>query len=259
MPLNNYQAIIDGAAQTVALLNAKDLAIQQLQQNAEPTYIFPALQLAPWELLWGVGRSRPVNNPAVHGKATWTSGSPATVDFQPVSLLSDCDNLYMLRRLGAYVPFADLQMASNFTYSITLAVSDLGAVQALELDYQRQIGPRIWSMGYQLFPASPQWQIRAFDYTKKSWIDTGLKLDPALLAPGKTLAIYAEFSCDGQSETHQTLTLNGGPKQQVNFTQPVFFARNSLTEFNVAVQLDAHQIAKPYVATLGDVTVALQG
>lgn len=253
------QAIVNDVADAIRIDNAKDAQIASLQaQLANPQLTLVALQSSPWELLWGVGRSHPVTNPPIHGTATFTVGEPATIDYHPIVLPADRDNLYCLRRLAPYVNLARLQQATQFSLSWQMSVNDISAPEAIESDFQRQLGNKVWNMGYQfLSQGSSPWLVRAFNYTTKDWKDTGLRLDPSLLAGGRTLTVAATFTLSDATETHNTLSFNGGVPQQVGFSQPVFTSATQSTLFNVAMQLDANGTAKPYQVRLGKVEVTL--
>lgn len=219
--------------------------------------MFPALQTALWEMQWGVGRSKPMVTDD-HGKATFMPGEPARIDFWPKTLASgDSDNLYMLRRLMPYLTPAFLQRVTEVTYSFTLGISNPLACQAFEWECQRQIGRKLWNMAWQLRPDNPaEWHLFAFSYSKKSWIPTGITVDPLLLAGGKLLTIACVFSLANDSVTHDSIEINGKLSSKA-FTQPIFTAAQPDTYFNVAMQPDAKTLALPYVITLGNVMVSL--
>jgi len=213
--------------------------------------ILPALQIAPFELLWGVGRSHPVPNPPTHGTATWTPGEPTTCDFRPIKLPGgESDNLYALRRLGAYLP--DFSGITHLQESQTLQVSDPVAVQALETDWHIQISKSVWNPGLQLLPGSP-WSVRGFDYTAKKWVSLGVTFDGTALASGLTLA--AEYLISPTSLSFVSVTVNG-QRTPVSFVQPVVAMANAAMVFNKAVQLDARADALPYIVKIGKMTVS---
>ena len=212
--------------------------------------ILPALQMTPFELLWGVGRSHPVPNPPVHGTATWTPGEPAVLDFRPARLQGDSDNLYCLRRLAQYLP--DFSAAASYTESETYQVSDLSAVQALETDWHIQLGQTVWNPGLQLLPGTP-WQVRGFDYVNKRWVSLGVTFDGGLLTAG--LSFGAEYGFTSKVLDFVAVTVNGH-RTPVNFSQPVTTVATSATVFNKAVQADATSDARPYVLKVGKLTVS---
>lgn len=215
------------------------------------TTILLALQIAPFELLWGVGRSHPVPNPPTHGTALWTPGEPATCDFRPVKLNGDSDNVYCLRRLGQYIP-PSLAVATQFTESQTLQVNDPVAVQALETDWHVQIGTKVWNPGLQLLPGKP-WQVRGFDYINKKWVSLGINFDGNLLLAGLTLS--ADYTFTPASLVFNAVSLNG-TKHPITFTQPVATAANAAIVFNKAIQCDARSDALPYSVKIGQMVVA---
>jgi hypothetical protein len=245
------------------LLTAKYAQIADLSAQlavSKGTFILPALQIAPWELLWGVGRSTPMATDD-HGQATFMPGEPAQIDFWPKTLASgESDNLYMVRRIGQYFPVSAIVGATRVTYSFDLGISNPLACQAFEWECQRQSGLKLWNMAWQLRPDNPvEWHLFAFDYSRREpdpWIPTGIIVDPLLLANRKLLSIGCGFSMTDSSESHDYITING-KKSAVSFTQPVFTAAKPGTYFNVAMQPDAKVMAQPYMITLGNVTVSL--
>lgn len=213
--------------------------------------ILPALQMAPFELLWGVGRTHPINNPPVHGTATWIPGEPAVCDFHPVVLQGESDNLYCLRRLAAYLP--DFSGMTHLSESEVYTVNNPGNVQALETDWHIQIGTRIWNPGMQLLPGKPSWTVRGFDYTAKRWQDLGVSFDGSLLTTG--ISFGGKYIISPTSLSFVSVTVNG-QETPVSFVQPAVQAASSAMVFNKAVQLDATGDAKPYVLKVGQLTVA---
>jgi hypothetical protein len=212
--------------------------------------ILPALQMAPFELLWGVGRTKPINNPATHGIALWEAGEPATCDFRPVPLAGDSDNLYCLRRLAPYLP--DFSAMTHLSESEVYTVDKPGNVQALETDWHIQIGKNIWNPGMQLLPGKP-WTVRGFDYTAKKWVGLGVAFDGSRLTSG--IQFGAEYIISPTSLAFVSVTV-AGVTTPVSFVQPVVLSSTSALVFNKAVQLDATGDAKPYILKVGQLTVA---
>lgn len=255
----NTQAIADACTSVQAQLDA----LQHQVDN--PPLTFPALQSmgqgAPyigWELLWGVGRSHPVSNPPVHGTASLTPGAPATLAFAPAKLAGgESDNLYMLRRLGKYIPPALLAAASRFTLSLRETISDISAPQALEIDYQLQRGTKLWNMGLQLKPSAPFWILRSYDYVARAWQSTGITVDQNKLKPGGGFSMLGEWHVDDTSVTLDAVTLADGQRHVVNMQHPVATAASPADAYNLAIQLDATADAKPYTAIIQDITVSL--
>jgi hypothetical protein len=253
------QAIVNDLAAAIKTDSDKDAQIAQLQAiTANPVLTLIALQSSPWELLWGVGRSKPINNPPVHGTATMIPGEPAIIDYHPAVIDGDSDNLYCLRRLAPYVNLTRLQQATRFSLSYQLSINDLSAVQAIESDFQRQLGFKVWNMGYQLLPSGGgSWVVRAFNYTEKRWVTTGVSFNPDLITGGRTVGITSTYTLSSTSETHESIRFGDGPTQPVGFSQPVFTSKTMATAFNVACQLDSRSTAKPYTVKLGQVEVTL--
>lgn len=257
------QQIVNDLAAAIRADEDKDALIATLQN---PPLTLIALEQSPWwELLWGVGRSKPINNPPQHGSATFSigkPGQPSVLDFHPLALpTKESDNLYCLRRLASYVPLERLQKARKFTMSYWLQVSDISAVQAVESDYQLQLGQSLWNMGLQFIPwtlnadpAKATFNIRAFNYQKSSWVATGLSIPASFLLSGMT--VLAEFSITDTSETHESLTINGNRKL-LGISQPVVSRSNSVNEFNIAFQADATADAKSYRLSVQNVSVSL--
>lgn len=213
--------------------------------------ILPALQTASFELLWGVGRSNPVNNPPTHGTASWTPGEHATCDFRPIVLPNgESDNLYCLRRLAPYLP--DFSSMTHLSESEVYSVDKPQNVQALETDWHVQIGTRVWNPGLQLLPGKP-WSVRGFDYTAKKWVALGVTFDGSLLTKG--VQFGADYIISPTSLAFTSVTING-EKTPLSFVQPVTMVATNAMVFNKSVQLDATGDAKPYVLKVGQLTVS---
>lgn len=233
----------------MTILQPGDYTVPQPLPPKPPLTILPALQMAPFELLWGVGRSHPVQNPPTHGTATWTPGEPAVCDFRPIAIAGDSDNLYALRRLAAYLP--DFSGMTHLSESVVYTVNTPANVQALETDWHVQIGNRVWNPGLQLLPGKP-WSVRGFDYTAKRWIGLGVTFDGSQLIRG--LAFGAEYIISPTSLAFVSVTA-AGETAPVGFVQPVVTVGESAMVFNKAVQLDAQASAKPYVLKIGQMMV----
>lgn len=252
------QEILDRCAQVDAALTRDAATIAKQQEEIlalhlhGPTLIFPALQSVPWEMLWGLGRSVPVTT-TDHGTAVFTPGEPAVIDFHPKILASlESDNLYLFRRIGPYIAAAN---ATKVAYGMEISISDLSACQAFEFECQRQIGTSIWNMGIQLLPGNP-WTVRGYNKSIETWVPTQVTLDPALLSAGKTLSLLAAFTLSDTGVSHDFLLINGQPNPMA-LTQPLATAKIEANYFNVAVQPDALQQAKPYQVTMGRVRLHL--
>jgi len=253
---------VDRCAAVDSILELQGAEIIQLQQEllqSQSTLTFPALQAAPWEMLWGLGRSKPmVTND--HGTAAFVPGEPARIIFFPKTLATrESDNLYCVRRLAPYLPGGMLERIRKVTYSLQVGLSDLSACQAIECEWQRQIGLKVWNGGLQFFPGpGTAWTVRAFDYIKGDWEPLGITINSALLAPGKPLDTSGEFTLSDAGVSYDTLTINGLPVP-MNFNQAIGTAKVASEQFNVAFQCDALQDAKSYQANLGRVTLKLEG
>lgn len=210
------------------------------------------LQNAPFELLWGVGRSNPVQNPALHGTASWAQGEPSTLTFKPIKLPNDRDNLYCVRRLGLSLNQSSVAAATSLTESQTLQVDVLANVEAIETDWHIQAGTLIWNPGLQLLPSGV---VRGWQNTAKDWVDLTVRFSPQLLLSGLTLA--AEYKMTTQSLIHVAVTING-QRTPVSLTQPVVTAPVAGFVFNKAVQTDANGAAAPYVLKVGQMQVSWQ-
>lgn len=214
--------------------------------------ILPALQNAPFELLWGVGRSHPVNNPPTHGTATWTPGEPAILDYHPVPLPADRDNLYCLRRLGQYLP--DFSGATQFTESEVYTVSSLTAPEALEVDWHMQpVGAKVYNPGLQLLPGSPSWTVRLWNQFRGDWEPSGATFDGNALLTG--LAFGGEYAITPSGLTYLAVTVGGVRFPQSLTVPPIAVAPVTKQVFNKAVQTDANGQAAPYTLRIGKMTV----
>ncbi len=214
--------------------------------------ILPALQISPFELLWGVGRSHPVTNPLIHGTATWNPGEPSVLDYHPVNIPSDRDNLYCLRRLGKYVP--DFSGATKFTESEIYTVSDVNAPEALEADLHLQpVGTKVYNPGLQLLRGSP-WSVRLWDHVKKDWEPSGVSFNGNALLAG--LSIGAEYLISDAGLTYSAVIVQGNRFPQSYFVPVVTAAEVTSQVFNKAVQVDANGTATPYVLKVGQLTVS---
>jgi hypothetical protein len=216
--------------------------------------ILPSLQIAPFELEWGVGRTHPVQNPQIHGTATWTPGEPSVLDYKPVMLSGDRDNLYCPRRLGQYIP--DFSSATNFSESEVYTVNDITAPEALEVDWHMQAkgSAKIANPGLQLLSGNPNWQVRGFDYIRKVWVSLNVTFPGSALLAG--LQFGADYKIDNISMSFVNVYLNG-IKFPVTFSQPLAVGSVASSQiFNKALQVDANGSAKPYVLKVGQLTVS---
>lgn len=215
--------------------------------------ILPALQSAPFELLWGVGRSHPVNNPSTHGTATWTPGEPAILDYRPVLLPTDRDNLYCLRRMGQYLP--DFSGATQFTESEVYTVSSLTAPEALEVDWHMQpVGAKVYNPGLQLLRGSPSWTVRLWNQFRGDWEPSGATFDGNALLAGLTFG--GEYLISPAGLTYVAVTVAGARFPQ-SLTVPAVAATPVTKQvFNKAVQTDSDSKANPYTLKIGKLTVS---
>lgn len=215
--------------------------------------VFCGLQAAGFQTLWGVGRTKPVNNPPIHGSVVQTSGTPSTFQFSPVPIQGDNDNLYCLQRLVTQVDPSLLQNAKEFTNSVWVQIDNPANCQAFEFDLPTPLN--VGTMGLQLLPGTPTWSMRAFDYTIKSWRPLGpqTNFDPTLLKMGAVFG--GEYTCDGKTIEHKAVVING-IKSFVTYTQSC--GAPIAPRLNNAFQLDATGDAKPYKVLLNNFTVTLQ-
>jgi hypothetical protein len=217
------------------------------------TTLLVGLNRSPFELLWGVGRSKPITNPPIHGTATWTPGEPGVLDFHPALLPGgESDNILAIQRLGQYLP--DFSQATKFSESQIYTVNDTKPVQALETDWHMQIGTKVWNPGLQLFPGKPNWSVRGFDYINKVWVPLGVTFDPAVLLTG--CMIGGNYTISQLMMSHTAVTING-LKFPVSFAQSVATAAAiPQPAFVKSVQADANSLAQPYVLKVGKMQVS---
>lgn len=215
--------------------------------------MFCGLQGGNFQTLWGVGRTKPINNPPIHGSVVQTPGQPSTFQFNPVSIQGDSDNLYCLQRLVTQIDPSLLQNATQFSNSAWIQIDNPVNCQAFEFDLPTPLNAG--TMGIQLLPGKPFWSIRAFDYTIKSWRPLGAQtnFDPTLLQKGAVFG--GEYTCDGKTIEHKSVTING---TKVNVTYSQSCGVPLEPRFNAAFQLDATGDAKPYKVLLNNFTVTLQ-
>jgi hypothetical protein len=211
--------------------------------------IFAGLQTGRFDMLWGVGRSKPIDNPPVHGSIVQIPGAPATFDFHPTVIAGDSDNLYCLRRLIDQADPILLANAINFSNSAWVQIDNPANSQAFEFDYPTPLTKG--TMGIQLLPGKPAWSIRAFDYGISTWRPlAGTQFDPALL---KTGAVFGgEYTCDGEEVNHTAVLING-VKIKVSYSQAC--GPKIPPRLNAAFQMDATGDAKAYVVKLDKFTV----
>jgi hypothetical protein len=229
---------------------------QPLPITINNTFI-PAVQNAPFELLWGVGRSKPIQNPPVHGTATWTQGSPSVLQYNPVQLTGDRDNIYVLRRMGN-LGLPDFSKATYFCESQIYAVSDVTAPEALEMDWHMQpVGTKILNPGLQLLAGKPVWSIRLWDEIKSSWQDAGVTFDGNILA-GNGAMFAGEYTVvPGVSFTYVSVSVNGLKfNLKTPYTQAlkVGTAVTSMV-FNKACQGDCDGLATPFTLKVDQLTL----
>lgn len=220
------------------------------------TTILPAIQNAPFELLWGVGRTHPIQNPPIHGTATWTQGEPSVLDYKPVAIAGDRDNLYALRELGSYLP--DFSAATSFTESEIYTVSDITAPEALEVDWHMQAkgSTQIANPGLQLLSGKPNWQVRGFDYIRKTWVPLNVTF------PGTSLASGMQFGATYKLINGQLVFVEvdiNGLKFPVTFSQALATGKAVAAQvFNKAIQTDCNGSATPYRLKVGALTLTYQ-
>lgn len=216
----------------------------------------PAVQNAPFELLWGVGRTKPIQNPPVHGTATWTQGSPSLLTYAPAKLNGDRDNLYCLRRMGSY-GLPDFSKATYFCESQVFTVSDVLAPEALELDWHMQPSgsTKVCNPGIQLLAGKP-WSVRGFDYIKKAWIDLGVTFDGNILSSGCLIA--AEYAVNpGISFSYISVSINGLKFPLKNPYTQAMTTGSAVTSpvFNKALQTDSSAAATPFTLKVDQLTL----
>jgi len=238
------------------ILPPGDYTVQQPPAPPQPTavtkIVFAGLQLGSFQTLWGVGRTKPINNPPTHGNVTQQPGTPATFVFEPIPLSGESDNLYCMRQLVTQVDPQILAKATNFTQSMWVQIDNPANCQAFEFDCPTPLN--VGTMGIQLLPGKTSWSVRAFDYTIKSWRPlSGTNFDPTLLKAGTT--VTAEYACDGKTIEHKNVTINS-MKIPVTYSQSC--GATLKPRLNAAFQLDAAGDAKAYKVALNNFTLTLQ-
>src|ERR1700756_5332393 len=107
------------------ILNPGDYTVLPPPAPTEVTKLmFVGLQTGSFQTLWGVGRTKPITNPPVHGTVTQTPGTPAMFDFHPVVVSGDNDNLYNMRQLVTQIDPVLLQNATHFTNSAWVKIDN---------------------------------------------------------------------------------------------------------------------------------------
>lgn len=234
------------------ILQPGDYTVPPPQTKIVPKVIFAGLQSGSFQTLWGVGRTKPVSNPAIHGSVAQTPGTPAVFQFNPVQLGTDNDNLYCMRQLVTQIDPLLLASATKFTNSARVQIDNPANCQAFEFDLPTPLN--VGTMGIQLLPGKISWSIRAFDYTIKTWRPlAGTNFDPSLLKSGAMFG--GEYTCDGKTIEHTAVTING-VKIPVTYSQSC--GASITPRFNAAFQFDATGDARPYKVTLDKFTVTLQ-
>lgn len=245
-----------------ALDEAKDTQITTLTRQvadltaAASSVTLTGIQSAMPETLWYEARSAGAPKTGPHGTITIIPGSPATADFHPVKLAGgQSDNVYCLSRLyPRLMPMqrAIMETATKFIISCDYMLSPLASVQAAELDYQiRKSNGTVINVGPQLIPDGLSWQVRGFDFVKKSWVPLGVKASPSA---GKTTHLEVSATCDGKIVQFTQVVVDG-VVTPVTFSHPVTMDKTGAPYINAAYQLDATSDAKPYKATVDNLTV----
>lgn len=255
------QKIIDAANAAGTVADAQDQQIAQLKQQiadltAPKVATISDIQAVAPETLWYEARSPGAPKTGPHGTVTIVTGSPATADFRPVKLASgDSDNCYNLRRLYPTLTPAQrttLETASKFSIGCDYMMEPLASVQAVELDYQiRKSSGVVINVGPQLLPITGGWIIRGFDYVNKKWVPLGATAKPQ---PGKMIHLEVAATCDDKTVQFTSVTVDG-VVTPVTFSHPVSQSTTGQPYCNAAYQLDATGDAKPYQATINNLTV----
>jgi len=256
-----YQKIIDDATAASTISDAQDQLIAQLKQEladltAPKSVTLSSIQSVAPETLWYEARSPGAPKTGPHGTVAIVPGSPATADFKPAKLAGgESDNCYNLRRLYPTLT-ADqksiMETASKFSISCDYAMDPLTSVQAVELDYQiRKSSGVVINVGPQLLPVAGGWIIRGFDYVKKVWVPLGVT---AKVTAGKSIHLEVDATCDDKT-VRFTEVIVDGVATPVTFSHPVSQSQTNSPYCNAAYQLDATPDAKPYKATIDNLTV----
>lgn len=248
---------------TAATLDeAKDAQIITLTKQvadltaAVSSVTLTGIQSAMPETLWYEARSAGAPKTGPHGTIAIVPSSPATADFHPVKLAGNqSDNCYNLSRLYPRLTppqRAIMETATKFTISCDYMLSPLASVQAAELDYQiRKSDGTVINVGPQLIPDGFGWQVRGFDFVSKKWVPLGVKASPST---GKTIHLEVSATCDGKIVQFTQVAVDG-VVTPVTFSHPVTMDKAGAPYINAAYQLDATADAKPYKATVDNLTV----
>ena len=260
MPNQALQDLQTSLTEAIQLDAAKDSQIADLQKQisdltAPKVVTISNIQAVAPETLWYEARSPNSPKTGPHGTVTIVPGSPATADFHPVNLGGPSDNVYCLRRLYSTLNPAQqalMETASKFSISCDYILDPLANVQAAELDYQiRKSNGVVINVGPQLLPISGGWIIRGFDYINKKWVPLGAK---AVVTPGRPIHLEIQATCDDKV-VQFTKAIVDGVETPVTFSHPVSKSTTGQPYVNAAYQLDATGDAKPYKATIDNMTV----
>lgn len=220
--------------------------------------VIPGVQMGSFTSVWGVGRSEPTPNPPVHGSVTQVPGSPSVFNFSPAKIVNSkgqpaSDNLYNFRDFTDQVDLTLLAKATQFSNSMWLELNQPVNSQAVELDFP--LPSFVGTMGLQFFPtSSSMWQVRAFDFNKKSWVALpGTSFPAALLVAGTVVG--GTYTCDGKIVVHTSVTV-GNNVIPVSYTQPCGVSR--ALSLKAAFQLDATGDAKAYITSLNKFQITFQ-
>jgi hypothetical protein len=254
-----FQQLLDDVNRASVLADQQDQKIAELQAelNAlKPKVVTLAnIQAVIPETLWYEARSPGAPKTGLHGTVAITPGSPATADFHPVNLGGQSDNCYNLFRLYPQLTAdqrATLETAKNFSISCDYLFDPPASVQAGELDYQiRKSNGVVINVGPQLIPSGGGWRIRGFDYVNKVWVPLGAK---APVIPGKPTHLELYATCDDKVVQFTKVVVDG-VTTLVTFSHPVSQSTTGQPYCNAAYQLDATGDAKPYKATINNLTV----
>lgn len=229
--------------QQIADLTPKSVTLSNIQK------IMPESQPSDNALgLWYVARSQGAPKTGPHGTVSVTTGGITVVDFKPVNLGGQSDNVYCLVRKYPGLSDAEkamMETAGKFSIGCPVILDPLTSVQAFEWDYQirKSNGVRL-NVGLQMLPDGT---LRAYT-PGANWTALGPK---AKILSGVPVTIRVNATCDDKLVRFTEVMIND-VATPVNFSHPVTPDKPGAPYLNVAYQLDGRPDAKPYKAWVGN-------
>ena len=184
------------------------------------------------------GISQGISNPSLSGSAAdfYVNGGPAYTGAYNFIEQPTVPNpvSYLKYEFDLYIPS---QFAST--------------PQALEWECQQNANGYTYNYAFQADYGSGHW--RVFNYTNKSWEDTGIQLSG--LTPGTWHHVISMYHASGTQTVHDSITVDG-VTHPVNITHQALYTGNGL-EFTSAFQEDLNVDGSGYQVYVDNMKVTL--